>query len=299
MKSAPCGSCIRLEYRPPFRFGELLAFFGARVLAGVEAVNDVSYSRTACIALPGGGEAQGWIRVEDDAKRNALLLSMSESLVPAASQVAARVRRMFDLDCDPYTVHDGLKALDAARPGARVLGTRVPGCFDPFETCCRAVLGQQISVSAANKLAERVVKTYGSPLDMGIDGLEYRFPSPAQIQAFDDIAGAFGPLGVIRTRCAVIGELACMVSSGALDFDTRAHVPEQMAALLKIKGVGPWTANYIAMRAFSYPDAFLESDAGVAHALFDMTPKERTLAVEPCRPWRSYAVVSLWNSLAH
>ena len=95
----------------------------------------------------------------------------------------------------------------------------------------------------------------------------------------------------------VAAMLAQMVEAGDLRFDALADADEQMEALLSVKGVGPWTANYIARCALSHPDAFLEKDAGVAHALPDLTPKERLAAVEPCRPWRSYAVIGLWNSL--
>ena len=295
--SAEAAIRLRLDYRPPLRFGELLAFFRGRALAGVEVVDDASYARTARIAMPDGGVASGWIRVEDDPAHNALVLSMSESLLPAASMVKARVRTMFDLDCDPEAVFTGLIALDAIRSGANVRGTRLPGCFDPFETCCRAVLGQQVSVAAANKLAARIVEALGPQIQTGIEGLDHTWPSASEVAATGDITGTLGPLGVIRTRSAVIAEIARMTVSGDLRFDALADPVEQMNALLSVKGIGPWTANYIAMRAYSHPDAFLEKDSGVAHALPDMTPKERIEAVEPCRPWRSYAVISLWNSL--
>ena len=253
--------------------------------------------RTARIALPNGKEVRGWIRVEDDPSHNALVLSMGESLLPATSLVVARVSRMFDLDCDPEVVHEALIALDSVRPGANVAGTRLPGCFDPFETCCRAVIGQQVSVAAANKMAARIVEAFGTPVDSGIEGLERAWPSPAETIALGDAADALGPLGVIRSRSAAIAEIARLVESGELRFDALSDAAEQMGALLSVKGIGPWTANYIAMRALSHPDAFLEKDAGVAHALPGMTPKERLAAVEPCRPWRSYAVIGLWNSL--
>ncbi len=260
---------LRLGYRPPLCFGELLAFFRDRALAGVEVVGDGSYARTARMVLPDGGEVSGWIRVEHDPMHNALVLSIAESLLPATSIVVARVRRMFDLDCDPE------------------------------ETCCRAVLGQQVSVAAANKLAARVVEAIGPQVQTGIEGLDLAWPSAREIAAIDDLAGTLGPLGVIRTRSSVIAGMARMAVSGDLRFDALADPVEQMNALLSVKGIGPWTANYIAMRAHSYPDAFLEKDSGVAHALPDMSPKERTEAVEPCRPWRSYAVISLWNSLGN
>ena len=288
---------LRLGYRPPFRFGELLAFFRGRALIGVEAVDEESYMRTASIALPDGREVCGWVRVEDDPAHNALVLSMSESLLPATSIVVARVRRMFDLDCDPEVVHEALGPLDGAFPGANALGTRLPGCFDPFETCCRAVIGQQVSVAAANKMAARVAEAFGTPVETGTEGLERAWPSPGGILALGDVAGALGLLGVIRSRANAIAEIARMATSCELRFDALADATEQMDALLSVKGIGPWTANYIAMRAYSHPDAFLEKDAGVAHALPDMTPKERLAAVEPCRPWRSYAVIGLWNSL--
>ena len=102
---------------------------------------------------------------------------------------------------------------------------------------------------------------------------------------------------MIKTRSRVIAEIAWKLEQGELDFGSGVLVDEQMAQLLSIKGVGPWTANYIAMRAMSHPDAFLESDAGVKHALPDLTPKQRLELAENWRPWRSYAVVSLWNSL--
>ena len=288
---------LRLGYRPPLRFGELLSFFRDRALAGVELVDSESYARTVHIEMPGGGEASGWIRVEDDPSHSALVLLMSESLLPATSMVVARIRRMFDLDCDPESVFGGLAVLDAVRPGANVCGTRLPGCFDPFETCCRAVLGQQVSVVAAGKLAARIVGALGTQVQTGIEGLDRAWPSARDIADIDDLAATLGPLGVIRTRSAAMAQIACMVESGELCFDALADPVEQMGVLLSVKGIGPWTANYIAMRVYSFPDAFLEKDSGVAHALPDMTPKERVAAVEPCRPWRSYAVIGLWNSL--
>ena len=213
---------LRLGYRPPLRFGELLAFFRDRALAGVELVDSESYARTVRIDMPGGGEASGWIRVEDDPSHSALVLLMSESLLPATSMVVARVRRMFDLDCDPESVFGGLAALDAVRPGANVRGTRLPGCFDPFETCCRAVLGQQVSVAAAGKLAARIVGALGPQVQTGIENLDRAWPSAREIADIDDLATTLGPLGVIRARSAAMAQIARMVESGELCFDALA-----------------------------------------------------------------------------
>lgn len=295
---APSGTAIvRLGYRPPYRFPELLSFFRARMLSGVEVVDESSYARTVCLHGPNGKTVQGWLRVQDDPKRNELVVTMSESLVPCAPQVIARVRRLFDCDCDPQTIAGRLASLDNIVPGAVREGTRLPGCFEPFETACRAVLGQQISVSAANKLAARIVKRFGTPVETGIDGLTHAFPAPADVLALDSIENVFGELGVIRARSKVIAQIARMLDSGQLDLSMGAVPEEQIETLLSIKGVGPWTANYIAMRVLSHPDAFLEKDAGVAHALPNMTPRQRLAEAEAWRPWRSYAVISLWNSL--
>ncbi len=297
-KAEPSGTIVvKLGYRPPYRFDDLLAFFHIRALEGVELVDADSYARTVRIEAPDGTKAQGWVRVENDAGKNRLVATMSESLVTCVPQIVARLRSMFDVDCDPTAVADGLAALDEAVPGTLREGTRLPGCFDPFETSCRAVLGQQVTVSAANRLAARVVERYGHPIETGIDGLDYAWPNPAEMLALDPIEDALGSLGVIKTRSRVIAEIAWKLEQGELDFGSGVLVDEQMAQLLSIKGVGPWTANYIAMRAMSHPDAFLESDAGVKHALPDLTPKQRLELAENWRPWRSYAVVSLWNSL--
>ena len=287
---------LRLGYRPPYRFDELLTFFRVRALEGVEVVDERSYARAVRIDA-NGRPVQGWLRITEDAKRNCLVVTMSESLVACVPQVAARVRRMFDIDCDPAAVAGGLAALEEAVPGALRVGTRLPGCFDPFETACRAVLGQQISVAAANRLAARIVERCGAPVQIDVKGLTHVWPSPAEVLALDNIEDVFGELGVIKTRSRVIAEIARMFESGELEFGYGTVVEEQMERLLGIKGIGPWTANYIAMRAMSHPDAFLETDAGVKHALPDLTPKQRLELAERWRPWRSYAVVSLWNSL--
>ena len=216
----------------------------------------------------------------------------------AAGYRPCLVRRQFDVDCDPQAVHEGIASLDDAVPGAAVLGTRVPGCFDPFETAVRAVLGQQVTVVAANRLAARIVERYGKPMDTGIPGLTHAFPTAAEVAALEPIEDALGVLGVIKTRSRTIAEIARLLEAGDLRFDAGAVVAEQMERLLAVKGIGPWSAYCLAMRVLSHPDAFMETDAGVKHALPHLEPKERLELAEQWRPWRSYAVLCLWNSLA-
>lgn len=299
LRDAESGVGFFLAYRKPYRFDRLLAFFRARQLAGVEVVGEASYARAVRLedAGPDGSALVGWVRVTDDPGKSRLAVRMSETLLPAISQVAARLRRQFDTDCDPDAVLDGIRSLDDLVPGAAVPGTRVPGAFDPFEITVRAILGQQVSVPAANKLAARIAGAYGMPVALGIEGIDRLFPTARDFLALDPIEDALGELGVIKTRSRTIRELARLVVEGELDLGPGVDVHEQMQTLLATKGIGPWSANYIAMRALGYTDAFLETDAGVKHALPDLEPKERLAAAEAWRPWRAYANLCLWNSL--
>lgn len=287
-----------LSYRPPYRFSELLAFFRHRALAHVELVDDTSYTRTVRLEDRDGNIVCGWVRVEDSPASNRLVVTMSDDLAPVVPEVIARVRRMFDTDSDPVAISQALSPLEKVVPGVRIDGIRVPGCFDAFEIACRAVIGQQVSVKAANKLAGRIAERYGAKVETGIEGLDRAWPQAADVRSLACIEDAFGELGLIKTRSRAIDAIATLIDEGTLDLDAGAVAEEQVEALLQIRGIGSWSANYIAMRTLSYPDAFLETDAGVAHALPELTPKERLVLVEDCRPWRSYAVLALWDSLS-
>lgn len=289
---------VRLGYRPPYQFGKLLSFFRDRMLAHVEYVDETSYARAVRLAAPDGSAVTGWVRVEDEPTHDRLAVTMSESLVPVIPEVIRRVRRMFDTDTDPSAITSALSFLRASVPRIEVEGIRVPGCFSGFEIACRAVIGQQISVKAANGIAARIAERYGDDVETGIEGLNKTWPSVSKVCAMGSHEDAFGELGLIKTRSRAIRDIAHLIDEGVLDLDLGAVAEDQIACLLQVKGIGPWSANYIAMRALGYPDAFLETDAGVAHALPDLSPKERVALVEECRPWRSYAVLALWDSLS-
>lgn len=290
------GIVVYLGYRPPYRFDDLLSFFASRVLSGVEKVADGFYSRTVRLQAD-GADVFGWLRVSDDPEHNRLVLQMSDSLLPVTSQVVGRVRRQFDVDCDPQAVLEGIASMDDVVPGAAVPGTRLPGCFEPFETACRAVFGQQVTVTAANKLAGRIVAAFGTPCDTGIEGLTHTFLTPAEVLALKDVESSFGEQGCIKSRSRTIASIAQLLVDGELSFDAGAVVAQQYENLLAIKGIGPWSAGYIAMRCLGWTDAFLETDAGIKHALPDYEPKQRLELAEAWRPWRSYANICLWNSL--
>lgn len=240
----------------------------------------------------------GWVQVGHNKKENALSVTVSETLLSVLPQVLARIKHLFDLYCDPNLIYEVLQTMNNIKPNLCVLGSRVPGCFNAFEMAVRAVLGQQISVKAASTLAARIVETYGIPIQTEIDGLTHIFPFPKNILDMgDSIAENFGVLGIISTRSVVIYQLADALVRGEIDFERCVRPEDEISKLMKIRGIGSWTAQYIAMRAMQWPDAFLETDIGVKKALPNYSPKELLKLAEAWRPWRSYATINLWNTL--
>ena len=289
---------LALGYRPPYHWEEMLHFLAGRAIAGVEIVKGNEYMRTVHLENAEGKGVFGWVRVGHSATKNVINVTVDETLLPVLPQVLARIKHLFDLFCDPDAVYEKLKIMNDIRPGLCVLGTRVPGCFDAFEMVVRAVLGQQITVKAASTLAARIVERYGIPVQTGIVGLTHVFPPPENVLAMgEDITNHFGVLGVTSARSNTIYELARALTQGEINLGFCAQPEEEMKKLMKIKGIGNWTAQYIAMRSMEWPDAFLETDAGVKKALQPYTSKELLKMAEAWRPWRSYATVNLWNTL--
>ena len=209
-----------------------------------------------------------------------------------------RVQKMFDLSCDPEIIYEKLQVMNKIKPDLCVLGTRLPGCFDPFEMSLRAVLGQQITVKAASTLASRLVEAYGIPIETGQEGLTHIFPSSEMLFGFgESVTNKLGELGVISSRSKTIFLLAQALVSKELDFDSNIDVEYELNKLKNIHGIGPWTANYIAMRAMGWTDVFLETDAGIKKAMTPCTSKELVEMSQAWRPWCSYATINIWNSL--
>jgi AraC family transcriptional regulator of adaptative response / DNA-3-methyladenine glycosylase II len=289
---------LALGYRPPYDWEKMLKFLAGRTVKEVEAVQNNEYMRTAHLVTTEGKHVYGWVRVGHTPKKNVLTVTLSETLLPVLPHVLARIRHLFDLHCDPEAVYETLRVMNDIRPGLCVLGTRVPGCFNVFEMAVRAVLGQQITVKAAGTLAARIVAAYGAPVQTGIEGLTRIFPSPEDILALGGaIEDRLGPLGVIAVRSRTIYELARVLAHREINLDLCAKPEEEMKKLMAIPGIGSWTAQYIAMRAMEWPDAFLETDAGVKKALGPYTSREFLKMAEAWRPWRSYGTINLWNSL--
>ena len=159
----------------------------------------------------------------------------------------------------------------------------------------RVVLGQQVTVAAAATLTRRLVQRFGTPIDTPWPGLDRLFPDAATLAAADP--ADIGTLGIVRQRVRALQALAAEVAAGRLALDRAAPLEPTLAALQALPGIGPWTAQLIALRALAWPDAWLPTDIGVLNALGTRSPAEASARVEACRPWRAYAVMALWLSL--
>jgi 3-methyladenine DNA glycosylase/8-oxoguanine DNA glycosylase len=280
-----------LPYRPPYEWAGILRFLAARAIPGVEQVTPGGYART--IAL---GPAEGWIEVAQG--EGDTLAARVHGLDGAALPViAARIRRIFDLDADPALIGAHLSTdpqlapLVEARPGLRV-----PGAWDGFELAMRAILGQQITVAAATRLAGKLVTTCGTRLAAAPAGLDHIFPSPDRL----DGVNLSLTLGMPRSRGAT---MAAMARAALADPDLFMPGPDLaagVARLIALPGIGPWTAHYIAMRALREPDAFPTGDIGLLRAMQTLAGRPTAAALlaraEAWRPWRAYAALHLWAS---
>lgn len=282
---------VLLAYQPPYDWPAMLGFLSARAIVGLETVVEGVYSRS--IDLHG---VHGTFSIQP-ATSDALELNLDFPDAAAVPEIVARVRRMFDLDADLSTIHRHL-AVDPlmARLIAERPGLRVPGAWDGLELAIRAVLGQQITVVAAIKLAGKLVAQYGVPLSSLQSGLSHVFPT-ADVLAGADLA----TLGMPKSRGRTLSGVA-----QALLEDPRLFEPGRMggvARLLALHGIGDWTAQYIALRQLREMDGFPNGDVGLINALTALeggpvTAKQLLLRAEGWRPYRGYAAQVLWTALS-
>ena len=294
-RPASQGMVVRLGYRPPYDTAAMLTFFRQRSIAGMEHVSPAGTLVRTLELNAGGRRLAGWVEAGFDEPRHQLVLRVSESLHEGLPQVIRRVRAAFDLDCDPLAVNG---VLQDAFPACE--GLRVPGAFGGWELAVRAVLGQQITVAAARTLAHRLVERFGAPIETPHADLHRLFPAP---EALVDAEGdALGTLGIVRQRQAAIVALARAVRGGQLQLHPGAQAGQTVEALKALPGIGDWTAQYIAMRALRWPDAFPAGDVALQKALGVQQAKqparEAEAASQAWKPWRSYAVIRAWASLA-
>ncbi len=281
----------RVAVREPFAADDLHLFLAVHVVPGIEAVGPGWYERS--VRLPHG---PGVVRIELGDRPPGQVpctftLSDARDLAPAIE----RARRLLDADGDPVAVDEALgedtalHGLVVARPGLRV-----PGQLDGAEVAVQTVLGQQVSVASARTSAARLVQTYGDQLDLDGDHHVTRlFPTSERLAAIDPEDPS--ALRMPRARARALTGLAAALADGRVRLDRSADRAETRAAMLALPGIGPWTADYVAMRALGDPDAFLPTDIGVRNAARALGIDDVVGRSEAWRPWRSYALLRLWS----
>jgi AraC family transcriptional regulator of adaptative response / DNA-3-methyladenine glycosylase II len=281
---------LRLPYRAPLDGDGLLAFFALRAVPGVEEAVDGAYRRS--LRLPhGGGVVE--LRPRDGYVQARYWLEDLRDLAAAMQ----RSRALLDLDSDPHAVVESLGGDSLIGPLIRAApGRRVPGHVDAHELAVRAVLGQQVSLAGAATLAARLLSDCGDALEHPLGAVTHVFPSAETLAGADP-----DRLAMPSARARALLGLAAALADGELTLDAGADREEARRGLLALPGIGPWTADYIAMRALRDPDAFLPSDLGVRHALeqlgHDGRPAAAERLAERWRPYRAYAVQHLWAAL--
>jgi len=294
---------VRLSYRKPFDSHGMLAFLAGRATPGIEQVIGNRYLRTVVV-----NDQPGTIDCEFNEHNDSLTLALHGIRIDALFPLVQRVRELFDLDAPIDDIADTLGSdLRLGELLENKPGIRVPGAWDGFELTVRAILGQQVSVKAATTLARRIVDRYGErfvmPESLSAEAnriqLTRLFPAPARLAR-----ARFDAIGVPGARIDTIRNIASAVARGELDFDSAQDPDEFCAKLTKMRGIGDWTAQYVAMRVLKNPDAFPVTDLGVSKALSGQGKKKTSVAAlnrraEAWRPWRAYATLLLWGSLAN
>lgn len=286
-RGTPTGRIVvRLAVRQPFHAEALLDFLAAHVLPGVESVEGATYARV--LRLPHGLGVTALTLHDDHVSCELELTDLRDTAV-----AIGRLRRMLDLDADPVAI-DAVLSADAALRElvAAAPGLRVPSHVDGFELAVRTIVGQQVSVAGANTVLGRHIPSRGTPVDFELaatHGLTHAFPSP---EAFAEADPA--TMGMPQARARTIIELSRAVASGELDLDPGVDREAVREQLLAMRGIGPWTADYIVMRALSHPDVLLTTDLVLRREL-----ERRGITAddtETWRPWRSYAGMHLWRA---
>jgi len=286
----PSALSFDLAFRPPYDWESMLSFLRHRAIEGVEAVGDDAYARTVAVDHRGTRHV-GHIEVRRVPRRPALRISVSPSLARAVPAVLSRVKHAFDLACDPALVAAALGSLAEAHPGLRV-----PGTFDGFELAVRAIVGQQISVRAARTLLGRIAQAFGEPLAASAHAPSRLFPTASRVASLSP--EELVRLGVTNARARALIGLAQAAASDQFRLEPDSDVESTVATLISLPGIGAWTANYIAMRALRWPDAFLANDLVVLRALGETRSARAERRSESWRPWRAYAVIHLWRKSA-
>ena len=280
---------LRLPFKPPFERNGFEAFLSSHLIKGVETFAAGRYSRVVRFE---SGTALLDVRIAPSS--DAVILRPQVIEGEPLGDIVEAVRSLYDLAADPAVIDEVLAKDRLLRPSVRRRpGTRVPGAFDPFEIAIRTIVGQQVSVAGATTVTGRLIDRHGAPVPSERPGLTHAFPTP-EVLAEADLSG----LGLNGARMETITRVSAAVAAGTVTLGRGIPAEEMTAQLVAIKGIGPWTASYIAMRVPRDPDSFPGGDLGVRKAFAYLGGKGDVADwAERWRPWRSYAVMHLWASL--
>nr|WP_275692915.1 DNA-3-methyladenine glycosylase [Burkholderia sp. Ax-1719] len=292
---------LELPFRAPYDWPRMLRFLAGRATPGVEAVEDGAWLR----AIDFNG-ASGTLAVRRHARKRCLVAQIDGPVSQHAAALAAPLGRVFDIHANPAAIAEGLGAdpwlgpLVAAAPGLRV-----PGAWSGFELVIRAIVGQQVSVKAATTIVGRLVERVGKPIEGHPHArTAWRFPTPADLAAAD-LTG----IGMPGKRIAALQGFAAAVASGEVAIERQdaaagsATLDAMRAALLALPGIGPWTVEYVAMRAWRDADAWPATDLVLMQTITARDPAlvratQQRARTDAWRPWRAYAAMHLWNEIA-
>ncbi len=273
---------LLLTYQPPYDWAWMLSFLRARAVHGLELCAENHYSRIVT-----SGNAQGLITIAHRPDENALQVTLSDELAGEETALGARIARFLDLSLNPQAMLETLGPLAAARPGLRL-----PGCIDGWEQAIRAVLGQLVSVAMAARLTARLVEAWGEPLS-GFPGMRL-FPAPGRLAELEP--EALKALGMPLMRARAIIHLARLHLQGAFPLQAPQDIDAGLKQLMALPGIGRWTACYYALRGWQAPDMFLADDYLVKQRFAGMTPAQTRGYASRWQPWRSYALLHIWNT---
>jgi len=296
--NAASSATLELRFKAPYDWPRVLRFFAGRASPGVEAVEDSAYRR----AIEWQGAA-GTLTVRRHARKHCLVATIEGAASQHANTLAPHLAKMFDLDANPAEISGHLARDPWLKPLVEAVpGLRVPGAWSGFELVVRAIVGQQVSVKAATTIVGRLVTRAGKRIDdHPHEGTAWRFPTPAALASAD-----LEKIGMPGKRVAALQGFAQAVASGAVPLDAASAAPADpaalRAALLALPGIGPWTVEYVAMRAWRDADAWPYADLVLMQSLIARDgaltrPAAQRARTEAWRPWRAYAAMHFWNDV--
>lgn len=287
---------IKIGYKNPYDYDGILKFFALRTIEGIEKIENKVYIRTIQINKHNKTYC-GVIKISNDKKKNCLNLTITEELLKVLPEVITKIKNQFDIYSEPNRIYESLKGINDISSGLFIKGTRMPGGIDDFEICVRAIIGQLVSVKSARATLRKIVENFGDKINY--EGKEmYLFPTSDKFLNLDkEITNILGPLGITKTKAYAIKGIAEYLVNNNINFNDCLDPNEEINNLMKIKGIGKWTAEYISMRTMKNTNILLDTDYGIKK-VFEKYPKLQNKELqETWNPWKTYITVGLWNYL--